>query len=188
MEIYNFFTTPCWIDVLGLDLKKMTKSVREFSAKVETMKISNEGGYQGHDFDNQEFINAVITALPRLENKPITNERVYSWVNINNKGDYNKRHTHIDTSILLSGVYYVKVPENSGNIRFYDPRGAFIQGMRDHDYYNNGFGWHFIEPKENMIIFFPSWLEHDVEPNTSNKDRISIAFNVYGDFKKANPI
>ena len=113
MEILPFFTTPVWVGSLGLDLKKITKSCRKFSSKVETLKVSNVGGYQGHDFDNQDFINAVVSNIPRLENKPLSNERVYSWVNINKKGDYNNRHTHLDTEIFLSGIYYVKVPGKS---------------------------------------------------------------------------
>jgi hypothetical protein len=30
----------------------------------------------------------------------------------------------------------------------------------------------------NRMILFPSWLQHFVPINTSNQDRISIAFNV----------
>jgi hypothetical protein len=188
MEILPFFTTPAWIGSLGLDLSKIKKSCREFSSKVETMEVSNVGGYQGHDFDDQDFINAVVSNIPRLENKPLSNERIYSWVNINKKGDSNRRHTHLDTQIFLSGIYYVKVPENPGNVRFYDPRGCLIPSMQDHDYFNNGYSYHFLEPQEDMVVFFPCWLEHDVEPNESNQDRISIAFNVYADFEKMNPI
>ena len=29
-----------------------------------------------------------------------------------------------------------------------------------------------------MVIYFPSWLEHEVEKNKSDEDRVSIAFNV----------
>ena len=31
---------------------------------------------------------------------------------------------------------------------------------------------------ENMIYMFPSWIEHYVEPNRSDEDRISMAFNI----------
>ena len=50
--------------------------------------------------------------------------------------------------------------------------------MPDHLYFNSGTEYVFIEPQEGMIMFFPSWLEHDVEPSKSDEDRISIAFNV----------
>ena len=38
------------------------------------------------------------------------------WANINNKEDYNISHTHPYSH--YSGVYYVKVPKNSGNLYF----------------------------------------------------------------------
>ena len=39
---------------------------------------------------------------------------------------YNKRHHHIDRHIIFSGVYYVTAPEDSGCLKFYDPRGSMI--------------------------------------------------------------
>ena len=32
-------------------------------------------------------------------------------------------------------------------------------------------------PKSNMLLIFPSWLEHKVETNLKNDSRISISFN-----------
>jgi hypothetical protein len=32
--------------------------------------------------------------------------------------------------------------------------------------------------KQNRAIFFPSWLQHWVEPNKSTNNRISIAWNI----------
>ena len=32
-------------------------------------------------------------------------------------------------------------------------------------------------PKSNMLLIFPSWLEHRVEANLKNDSRISISFN-----------
>jgi len=34
-----------------------------------------------------------------------------------------------------------------------------------------------LQPQENRAIIFPAWLWHQVEPNKSNEDRISISFN-----------
>ena len=49
----------------------------------------------------------------------------------------------------------------------------------DHQYYYNSQSYNFIVPQEDMILFFPSWLEHDVEENQSNEERISIGFNIF---------
>ena len=103
------------------------------------------------------------------------------WINRNPKGASNTRHTHITYSrpLLLSGVYYIKVPENSGRIRFYDPRLISLMNPPDYEYYHDSQLYNFIEPQEDMILFFPSWLEHDVEVNQSNEERISIGFNIF---------
>ena len=42
------------------------------------------------------------------------------WANINYPGSYNKQHIHPNSQ--WSGVYYVKVPKNSGSLFVEDPR------------------------------------------------------------------
>ena len=42
------------------------------------------------------------------------------WSIINKKGSFNIQHNH--PNAYLSAAYYVKVPKNSGNIKFFDPR------------------------------------------------------------------
>jgi len=34
-------------------------------------------------------------------------------------------------------------------------------------------------PEEGRMYVFPSWLEHGVEVNRSDQDRVSISFNVH---------
>ena len=100
------------------------------------------------------------------------------WVNINKTGDYNEIHDHNPyDGTALSGVFYVKTPANCGRIRFYDPR-PFITKAPDMQYYNDGNTYHYFDPEPNMLLIFPAWLKHMVEPNKSNEDRISISFNI----------
>jgi ectoine hydroxylase-related dioxygenase (phytanoyl-CoA dioxygenase family) len=35
-----------------------------------------------------------------------------------------------------------------------------------------------LDVKTGSLIFFPSWLYHSVDDNRSEKERISVAFNV----------
>ena len=35
-----------------------------------------------------------------------------------------------------------------------------------------------INPQEGLLVLFPSYIEHFVEPNQSSEDRISISFNL----------
>jgi len=36
----------------------------------------------------------------------------------------------------------------------------------------------YIQPVENLLLIFPSYLLHEVEMNNSNEKRISISFNL----------
>jgi uncharacterized protein (TIGR02466 family) len=35
-----------------------------------------------------------------------------------------------------------------------------------------------IEPEEGKLLLFPAYLQHAVEENLSNEDRIVISFNI----------
>jgi uncharacterized protein (TIGR02466 family) len=37
---------------------------------------------------------------------------------------------------------------------------------------------HTIPPEVGKLIIFPSWLDHGVNPNLSDTDRISMSFNI----------
>lgn len=99
------------------------------------------------------------------------------WANVNHVNDYNMRHDHAPSH--LSGVYYVCVPEHSGDIRFFDERkikgatepNANITTTLSRDCYT-------FHPRPGTLLIFPSWLEHLVGQNKSDSSRISISFNI----------
>ena len=177
------FDTPLWIKRVDFDNDKLEQEIYNFSKTEPNHPYSSNGGYQGDLFYNRDWVDLIAANCPFREDKPLKDLCVYSWCNINPKGASNKRHLHADTNILLSGVYYVKVPKYSGSIRFWDPRGPLVQVQRDHEYFNDGLDYHEIEPQPGTLIYFPSWLEHDVTENESDDDRISIAFNLSADFE-----
>lgn len=99
------------------------------------------------------------------------------WANVNAPFEYNMRHNHAPNH--LSGVYYVRVPENSGNIRFFDERRTKTVTEPDDafptDLSNSS---HTFNPVEGMLLLFPSWLDHLVGQNRSDEPRVSISFNI----------
>jgi len=179
MQKLSLFETPLWISQLDLNIEELKKSVLEFSKTSPCMDRSNNGGYQGHGFIDETLFSEIKQNIPIVDDNPIEDFDIFSWVNINSKNHSNHRHCHLDTTIFLSGVYYISVPENSGHIRFYDPRGHLIRYYKDSAYYYGGFSYQYITPEPNMILLFPSWLEHDVETSNAEEDRISIAFNIF---------
>ncbi len=164
----------------GLDNARLKKEVRRYSKCEPSVSASNIGGYQGQKFYNQDLYDFVTANIPTVPGKEKVGTTILSWVNINRKGDYNKRHHHFAmySSLFLSGVYYVSVPEDSGRIRFYDPRGPLVCDMIDQGYLIGPKPYEYIVPEDGMLLLFPPWLEHDVEPSNSEEERISIGLNI----------
>ncbi len=102
------------------------------------------------------------------------------WVNINPKFAYNALHDHPQST--LSGVYYVRASDEAGCLRFRDPRAGkrMSPWPVDPDAQKDQRHWDRVnyKPLPGRLIMFPSWLEHDVEPNMSDEERISISFNM----------
>ena len=84
------------------------------------------------------------------------------WFNAASKGQSTRMHNHNEQA-LVSGVFYLKAPNNSANIFFKSGKDEELK----------------IEPKTGKIVFFPSVLDHYVPENTSSETRISLAFNCY---------
>ena len=104
------------------------------------------------------------------------------WANINPPGAYNKTHTHPNS--LWSGVYYIRVPQNSGKFFIEDPRPGPNCYMPRRTKNLPKQLWRVVayEAKEGRMVFFPSWLPHGVDINMNTEQgeaswRISVSFN-----------
>lgn len=103
-----------------------------------------------------------------------------AWINLCRDGGYNKIHNHPDCS--WSGVYYVSLgepdaaaPPDAGRIEFLDPRmGATDIGLRGVD----ALPKLTVDPQPGLMVIFPAWLYHYVNPFRGAGERISIAFNI----------
>ena len=90
---------------------------------------SNEGGWhsQSRYANSQNPISSIVINLIKsiLNNKNVFNikdlskAKMQMWININKPGDYNTKHNHPGSD--LSGVFWVKSLQKSGNLTFYSP-------------------------------------------------------------------
>jgi len=189
MNIDSVFNTPIFYDRLNFNLQDL----EEYAARLQSISdgrvVSNRLGWQSNDIQNDEDIQGLV----ELINNKLTEVHTYSgikdnfqlvvddiWININSKYSYNANHMHFKS--FFSGVYYVKVPENSGNIQFTNPSNLqrvsvelYKSAFKEFNTFNAQ-NWMF-QPVEDLLILFPSWLEHSVGQNLSDHSRISIAFN-----------
>ena len=99
------------------------------------------------------------------------------WSIINRNDATNARHIHSNN--YISAAYYVKAPENCGNIVFHDPRSEPVYFHPKVENPNNlNTNIVSIKPEEGLLVLFPSYLHHSVDVNRSNEDRIVISFNI----------
>lgn len=98
------------------------------------------------------------------------------WLNVAAPGGAVRMHNHPNN--FLSGVYYVQVQQGADTINFHDPRPqtAIIRPpVAELTAYNTD--QVVLKVEEGTLLVFPAWLMHSVDPNRSDRLRISASFN-----------
>ena len=190
--MHLFFSTPVWIDQIdnfeSINSELQNYIYQEQEKNPDGVKKSNFNGWHSENFDLKNenlknFINEVSINIGTAVNDmgwdleaqivKITN----MWAIINKNRAFNEKHHHGNSA--LSAAYYVKAESNAGNIVFFDPRQANVFHHPTAKKANDLNGQiKSITPKPGTLILFPSYLEHKVEENLSNKERIVVSFNV----------
>ncbi len=83
------------------------------------------------------------------------------WFNLMQPGHTTSLHSHDDDDELLSGVYYLQVPEASGDLILH----TLAQVVT-------------IVPVAGRMVFFSPRLLHEVTRHNGVGPRVSIAFNI----------
>ncbi len=187
-----FFSTPVWASKVD-NYKETNEEMFVYIKKLQEadnkgIVKSNIKGWHSKDFNlsekvPQNFINLIYPRINQVLNDmnwDIQNQEAKitnMWCIVNFGGSENAKHHHGNSAI--SAAYYVRAPKNSGDIVFYDPRPAPVF------YHPNSNGpnslnamVNSITPVEGGLVFFPSYLEHSVNPNLSDEERIVISFNI----------
>jgi uncharacterized protein (TIGR02466 family) len=99
------------------------------------------------------------------------------WVNVMPEGGSHTSHIH--TNSVISGTYYVAVPQGSGPIVFEDPRHAqMMAAPQKLASAQREMKSHISEtPEAGTVLLWESWLRHEVPLNKADGMRISISFN-----------
>jgi uncharacterized protein (TIGR02466 family) len=175
---HNIFTNPIW----GYVLNNQTYEVKDYIDYILDLKTNNKSLYKSnfggwhspcnlHQHGIFKELSSFLLSIANEIASPYTSKGLYfteMWAMVNQKYNYNAHHVHEG---LLSGVFYLQVPKDSGRLVLCNPAvRSHSHQIRNKDYP--------IEPEYLALILFPSWLEHYVEPNLSDGERISISFNI----------
>jgi len=128
-----------------------------------------EGRYENIYIDRGEIpglsglISFWVASAAEVLNKQQDELRCGFWFNDMRPGDVTLPHSHDDYDELLSGVYYLKVPENSGELVLHEGDQQFT-----------------VAPEAGKLVLFSSSNMHEVTENLSQEARLSIGIN-FGD-------
>lgn len=105
------------------------------------------------------------------------------WANITRRGDPKiySAEPHIHANHWISFVYYAQANENSGSLilNSSNPTIEFALPanlVSDNTMYSSHRMT--VRPQTGLLVAFPSWIQHWVDPNSSDEPRISVAINI----------
>jgi uncharacterized protein (TIGR02466 family) len=189
--IFPLFSTPVYVNNVGAlalpDLRALEYSSRAptgeayyFSSTVDKKVLDRPefGGLREVVMREVNVYAREIMAVSRSIEFYVTN----SWINIHRRGQQAGGHVHNNS--LISGVLYLRVNENSGDLVFQREVLSLVPFPPaldlDMDSFNiyNCKSWSY-RPKNNDIVLFPSVVMHSADPNESDEERVCLAFNVF---------
>jgi uncharacterized protein (TIGR02466 family) len=105
--------------------------------------------------------------------------QLQAWANVSRRHHFHRLHNHPGNA--WSGTYYVAsgtdaeaAANTGGTLELIDPRPFTEMTYVPGDPYGQRIP---IQPVPGMLVVFPSFLYHFVNPHTGDGERISIAFN-----------
>ncbi len=188
-SVFSLFPTTVWQTVLKEEIAAEISNqlLQTFDQETGALDDAGSGGswQSERNLHGREELKpltkvigiAVDEALEHLKVVHRGYEITGCWINVNGKGTAHRVHAHPNN--FLSGVYYVQTQQGADTINFHDPRvqTAIIRppvskltgGNTDQVV---------VQVRNGMLLLFPSWLQHSVDPNNSEQTRISVSFNV----------
>jgi len=99
------------------------------------------------------------------------------WATILGRGAAHKLHHHPNN--FLSAVYYVRTQGGADTINFHDPRSQTgIIRPPVSELTSENADQVVVKVKNGTLLVFPAYLQHSVDANASEEERVSVSFNV----------
>ena len=192
-EVINLFATPVAGIVLDHDFSELNK-FKDLALPSFNNAMADEiwSLSQGLEPIKEPEV-YVLDKVPKIK-KYLTNivsdylnrQRSYtsqfvintSWLTRTHPKQRGQQHDHIGH--CFSGVLYFDDYDNqSSNLTFYSPLKK-INRFNLPTSEDNPSNWTSYKavPSKNLLLIFPSYLDHQIEINYSDKIRYSLAFNV----------
>jgi uncharacterized protein (TIGR02466 family) len=191
--VESWFPTLVYSDNIGLlkeynnDYAERIYQIKKVQDSVHTWKCDTYSsiGSEYKMVDDPVFFNLFQEVKNRvcefsknygIETNEFSINLTDAWFNIASPGQYQEFHIHAYNH--FSVVYYVKTPKKCGNILFRNQEHLIdMMPLPVKKPTLASYQTVFYEPEESNLLIFRSNLNHMVEKNMSDEDRISIAMN-----------
>ncbi len=188
-DVMSIFPTPVWkIELTSEAQITVNKNILEALEGIRPSGadlISSKGWQSNHDLHTLDEFRVLVsyigdsvrTILKFLKIGYDDFEITGCWANINPSGASQRMHSHPNN--YLSGIYYVQTQARADTINFHDPRaqtGIIRPPVTELTADNPD--QVVVKVDSGTLLVFPSYLQHSVESNNSDRERISISFNI----------
>jgi uncharacterized protein (TIGR02466 family) len=191
-QIYKAKLSRGWAS-LNQDLSEVVAELRSHDREgISWSKKNYPGGYTSfHSLSELHRLNGAFrelelalaphlkSYLAKLDYQANASSFVMTdcWVNVMPAGCTHPAHIH--PSSVISGTYYVAVPDGAPGIKFEDPRsGLFMhQPPRKSSARRENRTYVELAVRPGDLVLFESWLRHEVPQNRASKERVSVSFN-----------
>jgi uncharacterized protein (TIGR02466 family) len=97
------------------------------------------------------------------------------WANVTPPGGW--IHSHLHGSMPFTGVVYIDASPEQGNIVIENPMDMVLmtQPIGPDVTYPMG---HEVEVHSGDLVMFPGYIKHSVKPNTTDRPRLILGFNI----------
>jgi uncharacterized protein (TIGR02466 family) len=99
------------------------------------------------------------------------------WINVLPPGGVHTSHIHPHS--VISGTYYVSIPDGASALKLEDPRLGLMMAAppRKAKARPENRQFAYVAPKPGTVLLWESWLRHEVPVNGADSERISVSFN-----------
>lgn len=184
-EIQPLFATPYFrASIKDAITPEQVAYVKNLKMVDNQENLISEDLYIFNHPELKQMADAVQTTLDIYASEVLgINASLYvtqSWSLVNKPGVGMHGHSH-SNSLVSGSLYYAELPEPSSRMIFdrYNSyrRLELTPGKEKQNLFNTPMN--VVVPKTHDVLLFPSELTHQVEPNTTQLVRHSIAFNCF---------
>lgn len=180
-EVVGLFPTPVGIYELDVDVDQIYEKILTFTSRPHGLLDQSKSSFEEdgsilYDPDLKDLREQIDICIQDYTDQVCLQPIMItgSWYNQMERGCRVNLHRHEGS--VVSGAFYLDVDEDTVPLRFRSPLSPYkmndLYERFDSQFASVGV---MMPPKKGTLLLFPSWLEHETDPEEGS--RCVISFN-----------